>query len=76
MFQHSRSNVFHVRAAGSRQERFSCGVHLTKDYTQIHKVDFLAIRKCKRCEVAKPLKDVGALASALKKRRLEGEDGR
>ena len=32
---------------------------------------FLDFRKCKRCEVAKPIKDVGALASALKKQRLE-----
>ena len=73
MFQHKKSKIVHVRAVGSQQKTFSCGVRETKDFEQVKSVDFLVFRKCKRCTTAKPLKDVGALASALKKRRLELE---
>ena len=67
MFQHKKSKIVHVRAVGSQQKTFSCGVRETKDFEQVKSVDFLVFRKCKRCTTAKPLKDVGALASALKK---------
>ena len=73
MFQHKRSKIVHLRAVGSQQGTFSCGVRETSDFQLVDEVDFLVFRKCKRCTVAKPVKDVGALASALKKRRLEME---
>ena len=76
MFQHSKSKIVHVRAAGSQQSSFSCGVKLTNEFEKVDEVDFLIFRKCKRCSTSKPIKDVGALASALKKRRLEVEAAR
>ena len=71
MFKHVRTQVVHLLADGTTHNSFSCGVKLTSDYKQVDASKFLDFRKCKRCEVAKPLKDVGALASALKKQRLE-----
>ena len=71
MYKHSRTQVVHLLADGTTHNSFSCGVKLTADYKQVDSSRFLEFRKCKRCEVAKPLKDVGALASALKKQRLE-----
>ena len=71
MFKHVRTQVVHLLADGTTHNSFSCGVKLTGDYKQVDASKFLDFRKCKRCEVAKPLKDVGALASALKKQRLE-----
>ena len=73
MYQHRKSKIVHTRACGTQQQSFSCGVKLTSDYEQVLTADFLVFRKCKRCTQAKPIKDVGALASALKKRRLEFE---
>eukprot|EP00435_Cladocopium_sp_Y103_P058747 s575_g20.t1 len=73
MFQHIKSQVVHLRAVGSQQESFSCGVKKTADFKEVREVDFLVFRKCKRCVVAKPIKDVGAMAAAFKKRRLESE---
>ena len=71
MFKHVRTQVVHLLADGTTHNSFSCGVKLTRDYKQVDSSKFLEFRKCKRCEIAKPLKDVGALASALKKQRLE-----
>ena len=71
MFKHVRTQVVHLLADGTTHNSFSCGVKLTRDYKQVDSSRFLEFRKCKRCEIAKPLKDVGALASALKKQRLE-----
>ena len=71
MFKHVRTQVVHLLADGTTHNSFSCGVKLSPDYKQVDSSKFLEFRKCKRCEIAKPLKDVGALASALKKQRLE-----
>ena len=71
MYKHIRTQVVHLLADGTTHHSFSCGVRLSADYKQVDSSRFLEFRKCKRCEVAKPLKDVGALASALKKQRLE-----
>ena len=71
MFKHVRTQVVHLLADGATHNSFSCGVKPTPDYKQVDSSKFLEFRKCKRCEIAKPLKDVGALASALKKQRLE-----
>ena len=71
MYKHIRTQVVHLLADGTTHHSFSCGVKLSADYKQVDSSRFLEFRKCKRCEVAKPLKDVGALASALKKQRLE-----
>ena len=68
MFKHVRTQVVHLLADGTTHNSFSCGVKLTPDYKQVDSSKFLEFRKCKRCEIAKPLKDV---ASALKKQRLE-----
>ncbi len=76
MYKHSRTQVAHLLADGTTHQSFSCGVKLSADYKQVDSSRFLEFRKCKRCEVAKPLKDVGALAIALKKQRLESEVGR
>ena len=71
MFKHVRTQVVHLLADGTTHNSFSCGVKLSPDYKQVDSSKFLEFRKGKRCEIAKPLKDVGALASALKKQRLE-----
>ena len=73
MFQHTKSQIVHLKAVGSQRNSFSCGVKQTPEYKIVEKVDFLVFRKCKRCAITKPVKDVGALAAALKKRRLEFE---
>ena len=73
MFQHRKSQIVHLRAAGSTQPSFSCGIKLSEDFEKVSEVNFLLFRKCKRCAAAKPIKDVGALASALKKQRIERE---
>ena len=71
MYKHIRTQVVHLLADGTTHHSFSCGVKLSADYKEVDSSRFLEFRKCKRCEIAKPLKDVGALASALKKQRLE-----
>lgn len=73
MFQHEKSSIVHVMAKGTANNRFSCGNQLTKDYRKVSEVAFLEFRKCKRCAIARPIKDVGAFAAALKKQRLERE---
>eukprot|EP00435_Cladocopium_sp_Y103_P073524 s448_g44.t1 len=60
------------RAVGTQQDSFSCGVRMTTGFQTVYEVDVLVFRKCKRCTTAKPVKDVGAAASALKKRRARG----
>ena len=68
-YKHCRTHVVHLLAGGTTSETFSCG--LTSDHITIDSSRFLDFRKCKRCAAAKPIKDVGALASALKKQRIE-----
>ena len=73
MFQHRKSQIVHLRAVGSNQPSFNCGIKISSDFDSVSEVNFLLFRKCKRCAAAKPIKDVGAFASALKKQRLERE---
>ena len=71
MYKHKRTQVVHLLAEGTTAGSFSCGVKLSGEYIEVETSRFLEFRKCKRCATAKPIKDVGALASALKKQRLE-----
>ena len=71
MYKHCRTHVVHLLADGTTSEAFSCGLKLTSDHIKVDPSRFLDFRKCKRCAAAKPIKDVGALASALKKQRME-----
>ena len=71
MYKHSRTHVVHLLADGTTSGTFSCGLKLTSDHVKFDSSRFLDFRKCKMCAVAKPIKDVGALASALKKQRVE-----
>ena len=71
MYKHCRTHVVHLLADGTTSETFSCGLKLTSDHIKVDSSRFLDFRKCKRCAAAKPIKDVGALASALKKQRIE-----
>eukprot|EP00435_Cladocopium_sp_Y103_P014911 s1303_g3.t1 len=73
MYQHAKSKIVHLRAVGTQQPSFSCGVKMTPGFERVESVNFLQFRKCKRCTTAKPVKDVGAMAAAFKKRRLEFE---
>eukprot|EP00435_Cladocopium_sp_Y103_P071582 s1104_g37.t2 len=73
MYQHAKSKIVHLRAVGTQQPSFSCGVKMTPGFERVEAVNFLQFRKCKRCTTAKPVKDVGAMAAAFKKRRLESE---
>ena len=73
MFQHRKSQIVHLRAVGSNQPSFNCGIKISSDFDSVSEVNVLLFRKCKRCAAAKPIKDVGAFASALKKQRLERE---
>ena len=67
MYKHCRTYVGRLLADGATHETFSWGLKLTTDRITVEASRFLEFRKCKRCAVAKPIKDVGALASALKK---------
>ena len=71
MYKHRRTHVVHLLADGTTSESFSCGLKLTSDQIKVDSSRFLDFRKCRRCAGAKPIKDVGALASALKKQRIE-----
>ena len=71
MYKHCRTHVVHLLADGTTSESFSCGLKLTSDHIKVDSSRFLDFRKCKRCAAAKPIKDVGTLASALKKQRIE-----
>ena len=71
MYKHCRTHVVHLLADGATHERLSCGLKFTTDHIKVEASRFLEFRKCTRCAVAKPIKDVGALASAFKKQRLE-----
>ena len=71
MYKHCRTHVVHLLAEGATNEAFSCRLKLIPDHIKVETSRFLEFRKCKRCAAAKPIKDVGALASALKKQRLE-----
>lgn len=68
MYRNIKSRVVHVVAVGGA-ESFSCGVRISDDFEQIDSSPFLEIRKCKRCEAAKPIKTVGQMASSLEKLR-------
>eukprot|EP00435_Cladocopium_sp_Y103_P007410 s3328_g2.t1 len=59
MYQHDKSQIVHLRAEGSQQNSFSCGVRMTAGFKRVKEVDFLMFRKCKRCVIAKPCKDLG-----------------
>ena len=72
MYKQCRTHVVHLLADGKTSEAFSCGLKLTSDHIKVDASRFLDFRKCKRCAAAKPIKGVGALASALKKQRMEG----
>ena len=72
MFQHRRTQVVHLRAEGSVRAVAQCGLKLTGDYALVDGSRFLDLRKCKRCEGARPLRDVGALAAALEARHKGG----
>ena len=71
MCKHCRTHVVHLLGDGTTSETFSCGLKLTSDHIKVETSRFLEFRKCKRCAAAKPIKDVGSIASALKKQRLE-----
>ena len=72
MYKRRRTHIVHLLADGTTSETFnSCGLKLTADHIKVDSSRFLDFRKCKRCAAAKPIKDVGALASALKKQRIE-----
>ncbi len=71
MYKHCSTHVVHLLADGTTSESFSCGLKLTSDHIKVDPSRFLDFRKCKRCAAAKPIKDVGALASVLKKQRIE-----
>ena len=72
MYKHcSRTRVVHLLADGTTSETLSCGLKLTSDHIKVETSRFLEFRKCKRCAAAKPIKDVGSLASAFKKQWLE-----
>ena len=60
----------HVVASGEGVS-FSCGIRIYDGFEEIKDSPFLDIRKCKRCAMAKPIKTLGQLASALKKSRAE-----
>eukprot|EP00435_Cladocopium_sp_Y103_P035682 s3841_g9.t1 len=74
MYRHRRTQTVHLMAEGSTHNTFSCGLKCSSDHELVKASAFLEFRKCKRCEVAKPIRDVGSFASALKKRRLESEE--
>ena len=68
MYRNVKSRIVHVVAVGGA-ETFSCGVRISDDFEQVESSPFLEIRKCKRCEAAKPIKTVGQMASSLEKLR-------
>ena len=68
MYRNIKSKIVHVVAAGGA-DSFSCGVKITSDFEEISETSFLDLRRCKRCETAKPIKTVGQLASRLEKLR-------
>ena len=65
MYKHCRTHVVHLLADGTTSEAFSCGLKLTSDHIKVDASRFLD------SAAAKLIKDVGALASALKKQRME-----
>lgn len=67
MYRHNRSSIVHVMVCGNTNNRFSCGNIRTPEYTKVPSISFLEFKKCKRCTLARPIKDVGQLASALHK---------
>lgn len=68
MYKNIKSKIVHVVAAGGA-DTFSCGVRITSDFEEITATPFLDLRKCKRCETARPIKTVERLASRLEKLR-------
>ena len=71
MYKHCRTHVVHLLTEGATSETCSCCLKPTTDHIKVEASRFLEFRKCKRCAAAKPIKDVGALASALRTQRLE-----
>ena len=68
MYRNKTSKIVHVVATGVA-DSFSCGVRISDDFEKISESQFLDIRKCKWCALAKPIKTVGQFASALEKLR-------
>ena len=68
MYRNKKRQIVHVVASGGA-ENFSCGVKISEDFEMISETQFLDIRKCKRCALAKPLKTAGQVAAALEKLR-------
>ena len=73
MYQHKKTRVIHLRSVGSSKNKFNCGVGISAEFVAIHQSLFMDARKCKRCNLAKPIRDIGSFASALKKQRLTRE---
>lgn len=71
MYQHVRSAIVHVMACGITNKRFTCGNQLIKDYQLVAEISFLDLRKCKRCALARPIKNLDALSALQKQQELE-----
>ena len=65
MYKHVRTGVVHLLTAGNLEGSFVCGRALTGDHVEVTGVPFLDLRKCKQCELGRPVRDIGSLNVAL-----------
>ena len=71
LFQHRRSRIVHKKTEGSTADEFVCGTKNSDSYKLVTQSELTASRLCKRCDLCKPIRNVGAFAQALKKQRLQ-----
>ena len=65
MYRHKRTKTLHFAARRGRKELFSCGRKITADFEKCQSSAFVDLRRCKQCDLAKPLRDEESLAAAL-----------
>lgn len=68
VWQNKKSKTLHLRAKGSTGQVFVCGRKLTEDFTDFNgRSVYSNAWKCKQCNISRPIKDVGAMASMLER---------
>lgn len=68
-FQHRRSRVAHKKTVGSTKPLFVCGLKESDAFLEVAETALTKVRLCLRCRTCKPVRDLGAFASFLKKQR-------
>ena len=68
VYQQKSTKTFHLRPAGSSEERFICGREITTNHKPLTSAVQAAHWRCKQCWRGKPIRDLGSLVHCLEER--------